>query len=236
MNKNAIYFTAAIGFLLSGCGGGGGSGAPTAPAVTPAPPVTVAPVTPVPQVIVVQLNAAVSALYSLPHDFNNTVKSPAGDTYNARVVYSNIVDTNIESLAVKSVDIKRTILKNDAPLQSSSETSFFQLNPYRLVSSKSMDNPLYIVASNQVALPTTAKPGDSGAYYDSTTFDSTGKNLILSTAKHTWSLSSESATTVLFCDNSVISIAQISGTTTRADCYQIDTNSNVVSNRLVIPQ
>lgn len=257
MKSAAVFFAAAIAVSVGGCGGGGaGISTAAAPAVattpgtvtpaaaaapvtltpvTAAPGAAVPPVTPSQASIVIQLNAAISALFGLPHEFNNSVKTAAGDTYDARVVYSNIIDTNIENRTVKSVDIKRTVAKNGAPFFNSAETSFFQLSPYRLVATKTPDSSLYVVASNQVALPITAKSGDGGPYYESTTYDSIGKNLVLSTAVHTWSVVAESAATVLFCDNSTISVAQVSGKTTRADCYQIDSDSNVVSNRLAIP-
>lgn len=232
MKSTSFLLATAIGVLLSGCGGGGGGGSEAS--AVPAP-VATPPATPSTTPIVIQLNAAISALFGLPHDFNNTVKSANGDTFDARVAYSNIVDTNIENQVVKSVDIKRTVSKNGSPFFSSAETSFFQLSSYRLVATKTPDNPLYVVASNQITLPPTAKPGDSGAFYNATTYDSIGKNVVLSTAVHGWSVAAESATTVLFCDNSTVTVAQVSGTTTRSDCYQIDADSNVVSNRLVIP-
>ena len=237
--KNISRFCAiAIGAFIGGCGGGGGSIGP-APLVGTAPatgtPTATPPATTASQVIVVQLNNAISELYGQPHQFINTVKSSSGDSYEGRVIYSNVVDASIENKSGKSVDIQRTVLKNGTLLLSSSETSFFQIDPYRLTASKSKDNSLYIVASNQVALPPTAKAGDFGTYYDSTTYDSIEKNIVLVTSKHTWTVSAESPTTVLFCDVSVNTVAQVAGTTTRSDCYQIDTNSQVVSNRLVVP-
>ena len=237
MKTASVFLASAMGVLLAGCGGGGsGTDAAPAPVVVTPPVLVTPPVTPLSTAtIVIQLNAAISALFGQPHDFINTIKSAAGDSYEARVIYSNVVDTSIENKTVKSVDIKRTVTKNGAAFFNSAETSFFQLSPYQLVATKTPDSPLYVVASNQVALPMTAKAGDSGPFYNSTTYDSIGKNLVLSTAVHTWSVAAESATTVLFCDNSTISVAQVSGTTTRAYCYQIDSNSNVVSNRLVIP-
>lgn len=179
----------------------------------------------------VPLEAAISAFYTFMQSYVRTEIDPqTGISYTGNVVLSNLSDTSIENISpVKSVDISRTVSKNGTLSSTSNETSYFQISPYKLIATRFFGNPLYVVAFNQLPLPITAKPGDSGKFYDSKTYDSTSKGIVLATASQTWAVTADTDTTVKFCVNSVVSTPPLPGTTTRSDCLKIDVNGKVIS-------
>lgn len=259
MSKNPLWLLATASILVAGCGGGGGGGSDTPASVTPppvtAPPVTTPPVTTPPVTTppvttppvttppvsgdtgpTVPLEAAISSLYSTTRTFSRTETDPRnGDIYDVKADYVVGANTTFENVAVKTVNITRNIKKNGVQFSSSSQNDFFQASPYRLIGTTFPSSPVYVVASSQVALPVTAKPGDSGKFYDTLTYDSANKNLVLAGSSLSWAVTADTATTVTFCVNSINVVAQVPGATTRSDCYKIDTTGTVQSIGFSIP-
>lgn len=217
--------------FLAGCGGGGLSAdsatSPAAPVATP--PTSVGPT--------VALDAAISALYSTNQTYSRVETDPrTGSIYTVTGVFSDVSDTTIENIAVKSVDITRTILKDGTLYRSSSETSYFLTSPYRLIASRFNGSTTYIVASNQMALPTTARPGDAGKFYDLKVYDSPAKGNLLTNISQSWTVAADSATTVSFCVNSLVAVPQSPGITGVPVCVKIDTSGKVAMLGFNIPQ
>lgn len=225
--------------LVAGCGGGRGSETPVSVA-TPAPvvPTTPVPTPPVPPVAgpTVPLEAAVSALYSTTRTFSRTEQDPRnGDLYEVKADYVVGSNTTFESNAAKTVSVTRNIKKNGAQFSSSVQNDFLQSSPYRLLGTTLPGNSVYVVAVAQVALPATAKPGDSGKFYDTVTYDSVSKNVVLATTSLSWAVTADTATTVTFCVNSVNVVSQVTGATTKSDCYKVETTGTVLSIGFTIP-
>ena len=233
-----IKFLLTVGILSSltaGCGGGGG-GSPAATITTAVPVVTTAP-TPTLAVAgpVVPIELAIAGLYSVSRHFERTETDAKGNVYVGTADITVNADTLFERATAKRTDVRRNLTKNGVSLQASSESDFFLVSPYRVVGTQSNDTSLYIIASGQVPLPATGKPGDSGYFYDSTFYDSPAKNLVLATATNRWEIAADTPTSVLFCVNSVITFTQGAGNATKSECYQINTAGNVFGIGFKVP-
>lgn len=220
-------------------------GAPTVPGVPVVPDAPVLPVVPVTSIPgsstspaagpSVPLDTAISAFYTTAKTYNRTEVDPkTGNIYSVNITVSNITDTNIENVPVASAEVRKTILKNGAPYSDSDEITYFQLGPYKLIASQFSGSPVYTLASDQVALPLTAKPGDGARFYNSKTYDSTSKNLTLSTSALSWTIGPDTADTVVYCLNSKSSVAQVSGVFTTSQCMKINVKGDVVFIRVDI--
>ena len=228
--QHPMILAAVATVLVSACGGGNGGSGGAAVASPPviAPTIQAGPTVPI--------EAAISSLYASAHTFNRTETDPRnGNIYNVAADFIVGADAIVDGLSVKSSNVVRAITKNGAPFQSSSEIRYFSLNPYRLIGIQSRDSSLYLAASGQVPLPATGKPGDAGVFYSATTYDSVGKNIVLSTETQRWTIDADTPTTVRFCINSVTSIATVAGNVSKSDCYKIDSQGNVVGIGFTVP-
>lgn len=247
--------------LLAGCGGGGGGGATTASATPSSGSGTITAAGPtgagagtsastgagagagtIPVTgssgPTVPIEPAISSLYSTPHHFDkpNNIDPRNGDNYSVVADYTPGADTVFEGVAVKTVAITRDVTKTGTPLPRSSQTDFFQISPYKLIGTTFPgQNNFYVVASAQIALPPTGKPGDTGNFYNSTTYDSAAKNFVVATSTQTWKVSADTDTSVIFCIDSVVTTVGVAGTKTKSDCYRIDTNGTIPSIFFTVP-
>lgn len=233
MKTLLLCLSTAAASVLGACGGGGGTAAPVATPLAVAPAVGATPGATGPTVLV---EAAIFSLYAQTHAYDRTETDPRnGNVYNVKATFDAGADSTIEGQVAKVSNITRNLTKNGAAFVSSAQTDYFQVAPYRLVATRFPDSPLYVVASSQVPLPATGKPGDTGNFYTSTTYDSVNKNLALSTSVVTWAINADTATTVAFCINGVTTINKLTTTTTTSDCYKLDTNGNVIGIGFTVP-
>ena len=223
MNIKPLAVSILCSHLLAACGGGGGGG--TSPSVTgPAAVVTVpgpsAPATPPGPTI--SVDAAITNLYAAPHNFDRTETDPAtGNVFFAMADFAVGPDTTVEGVNAKSANVKRALSKNGVLIQKSSEISFYQAAPYKLIAIQSLDSSLYQVVSGQLPLPLEGKAGQSGPFYNATVYDSADKKTVLSTSIYKWEILADTATTLTFCINSTTSFPNLPGTATNADCYKV---------------
>lgn len=222
--------------VLLGCGGGSTSvtapvpAAATAVATTPAvsPVVATGPVVPI--------EAAITALYSTTQHYGRTeTATGTTDTYVFSRDFTAGAVQAIDNMPVNSVAIAGSVSKNGTLQTTSLQTDYFLTMPYRLIARKFAGSPLYLAAASQQPLPLTGKAGDSGNFYTAVTYDSVGKANVVSSATQTWAITPDTATSVTFCIQSVTTIAQLASTTTRSDCYRIDTSGTVTSVAFVLP-
>lgn len=216
---------------LVACGGGGTSAAPPGvgdPAPTPVPTQAVAGP-------VVRIDAAIANLYLAPHHFERTETVPTTNiTYNGVADFSTGADVSVEGANVKSASVQRSLTKADGTaVRKSSEISYFQSAPYRLIATQSLDSSYYQVVSQQVALPDTSKAGDSGAFYNATVYESSAKKTVLSTSKYTWTVSADSADSLTFCVNSITISPAVPGTVANSECYKVSTSNATVPDTVI---
>ena len=158
MNIKVLVVSALCSPFLVACGGGGGgsSGSGTS---TPAPvSVTTPPsadfATPLPTVSTtppsspggslgppIAIDAAFSALYTMPHLYKRTQQDPStGITYYGVADYRPGAATTVEGVPVQSTAVDR-VLRRDGPdgpvVSQSSEIQYFQTGPYKLIAIQS---------------------------------------------------------------------------------------------------
>ena len=221
MSIKHLWFLAAVSILVSGCGGGGSGETPGSVAT----PTSVVPTVAGPTV---PLEAAISALFSTTRTYTRTETGlNNGDVYDFEASYVMGAPTSFEGTQVRTVSVTHSIKKNGAQFSTSSQNDYFLASPYRLIGTTLQNSSVYVVASGQIPLPATAKPGDSGKFYDTITYDSASKKTVLATSSLSWAVTADTATTVTFCVNSVNVVSQIPGSTNRSDCYKVDTAGTV---------
>ena len=243
MNIKFLAVSIVCSQVLVACGGGGGSSAPgqpgpvaaqAQPGSVGAPPPGSAQPSSGPSVAI---DAAFSNLYAAAHNFDRTETDPNnGNVYNPVADFAVGAATTIEGVSVKSAKVNRSLTKNGVLVQKSSEISYFQTGPYKLIATQSQDSSLYQAVSGQNPLPASGMAGDSGAFYNATVYDSADKKTVLSTSIYKWEISADSATTLTLCVNSTTIFPSLSGTVTNSECYKIDTNGAVTGVGFNVPK
>lgn len=236
MNLRLLAISAICSPLLGACGGGGGGSAPASnPPVLQGPPVVAGPA-----VATVAIDAAISDLYTSPHHFDRSETDPStGNVYNVVADFAVGPDAVVEGVSTKSATVKRVVTKNGAPFQASSETRYFQVAPYRLIAVQSLDSPLYLLASAQKALPTTAQAGQSDAFYNANVYESAQKQTVLSMSTYKWEVTPDPAdisASLTFCINSVTTIPGVPGSSANAECYKVKQPGTVSGVGFTVPR
>ncbi len=184
----------------------------------------------------VPLEPAISNLYATAHHYDRPNNmSPSGDNYSVVVDFVPGGDTAFEGAAAKTTSIHRVVAKNGQPFSDTTDTEYFNISPYKFLGRSFQSNPtLYYVASAQGALPPTGKPGDTGQLYDATIYSNASKTGgPIGTSTQTWAVTADTATTDVFCVNSVTTLGGIAKTA--SDCYVIDVQGSVPSIRFTVP-
>ncbi len=224
MNFKFLAVSVLCSQVLAACGGGGSS---TNAGASAAAPMAVAAVSD-PSTPTIAVDATITDLYAAPHNFDRTETDPGtGNVYIALADFSVGPDTTIEGTGVKSASVRRALIKNGVVIQGSSEISYFQTAPYKLIATQSLDSPLYQVVSGQSTLPTEGRAGQSGPFYNATFYDSPAKKTVVSTSTYTWQILADTATTLTFCINSTTTFPNVPGTFTNADCYKVNAPDGV---------
>ena len=185
---------------------------------------------------IVKIEPVISKLYQNGQFFAKQDNVVGADTYGVTVQYTHAPDSTFEGNATATETIKRDVTKNGAPFSSTTQTDYFKTSPTftmlgRYVPSQSPATYYVAIASSQVPLPATGKPGDSGDFYSSTIYDSPSKAVTIGTSKQTWKITADTDTSVLFCINSVTTV---NPTRTTQECYKITTSDEIKSNLFTI--
>lgn len=218
--------TLAFTLAVTSCGGGGGGSGSVVP---PSGGLPVGSPT-------VLVDSALSALFATVHNFDQTETDPVSrDVFAVKATFVPGPDFFFEGIAVKTADVTRNLSRNNVPFPTLTERTYFQLNPYKLIGTTFPGSSLYVVASNQLPLPVNGKAGDSGKFYDTTTYDSSSKTVVLARSSRTWQINADTATTVNLCVNSTTTVTNVPGTTVKFECYKVDSSGNIVSIAFSIP-
>ena len=103
-------------------------------------------------------------------------------------------------------------------------TSYFAANPYVVYGSIDQADGAYSVFTQTASFPASARIGQTGAVGSSIDFVSFQNRSVTGTSTVSWSLEADSATTALFCVNTLIP-----GTLsfTGSECYRLNANGVV---------
>jgi hypothetical protein len=198
-----------LAIMLCACGGGGSSSSSAPPSSTQYP-----------------LDSAYSAVAQMNQSYN--LSSVLGNnTFALQITYAPGSMSSFNG--VPALTAKRTaVLSEDGVIITDDvQTEYFTISPYMPLGSIDTNGQV-TVYTNQNALPTYATEGQSGLFNTSTTYTDNTLTTIYSISSSTWSLSSDTSTTVFGCVNTVGTIIG-SGATSESDCYQIDDSGNVIS-------
>ena len=212
-----LLFAAAV---LAGCGGGGDSssgGAGVASSSSSAP----ANLSSAPGA------AALTAYVQVSHQSTLTARDTAGNSDTLQLNSAPVGGTtSFNGLASVNSSIGTLTLKqNGVLLTNSITTSFFLISPFTPLGSVSSTGIPYGIVSSPVPLPATLTVGGSGPYGTTTYYHNSTKSIVDATATSTYSVSSNNATTLLVCLNTVTSGVTSQGSLdglaagTESDCY-----------------
>lgn len=213
INMNMLTFpsrvvltsAACAALVLSACGGGGGDAG------------TVASTLDFP------LASAISTYETSAHQFNlagalDGVNYAAG--YRLTPGSPGTFEGKPASTAVQIV----TLRANGVLRLESTFTNYFLASPYVFYGSVDPVDGAYSVFTQTANLPATARVGQSGALGSATDYADLRKIQITGTSTLTWSLEADSATTALFCLNTVL---QGTPSFTGSECYRVNANGVV---------
>jgi hypothetical protein len=184
------------------------------------------------------IEAAVVSYLTSSQSFMTTYRDPANnDVYT--LAYNHVPGANLPfevdqsaRLVLLTIDLRRNGVQLFPPR---SQTDFFQNSPSFKYLGTIEDNGDYTVAANHAALPATAKVGDSGNLFTSTTYADNSKAAKRGTTVATWDLQADTANTALFCFNSTAKFTDGSPDISGSECYKVDTSGKVVGNKITMP-
>jgi hypothetical protein len=245
MTRKALEFLPLLLLTgLAGCGGGGGDGSGTATGtfssatqsgaaantggqagISTATDQTVsAPVFPV--------QAVMAALVDNPRNSVKNYTDPANDVHTLVGKYAPGVILSFEGLSAKAGFAINSRSKNGTLVWMNSQIDYFDVATYRYFGSI-LDTGEYVVASNQVQPPATAKIGDSGNLYTFTSFTDNTKTTVARTATATWDLQPDTGSTAYLCMNLHVSLPDGSDSLTSA-CNKVGANGLLNGSKMII--
>jgi hypothetical protein len=217
MKKNLPALSyGAFAFLLVSCGGGGGDDS-----------------TPVDFPIDVAASAIYTAAHTLSATFEFEGSPPHTDTLTLTVTPGG--DSTFEGLAAKTAAISATLEENGTPPSTAtiSATEYFQISPYRYLGTV-YGTGTYEVAANQQTLPTTARIGDSGNFYTSTSYTNSTKAVVEGNTNVNWSLERDATSNsrAYFCANAAETYTNGDDPFSTSTCYRIDATGSIIGLRV----
>lgn len=179
------------------------------------------------------LDAAYAKAVTTGVSLNGTAVDGA-DTYTMSLSIAPAADGTFEGVVRKKSIESLTIKKNGSVTGVTNIDLYYSLNPFTTQGASYSDGTYAVQTTTSGAFPATAKVGDSGSLGTLTTYTSSSKATVQSTAQSTWTLEADTATTAFGCANSVIKNASGAQTGTAAGCYKIDTNGNALGMRFTL--
>lgn len=170
-----------------------------------------------------------------PHCRSTAANNETPTTFTITYDLNPAADATFEGIAARTLAYTADLREDGIVIENAGGTEYFQVNPYRHLGTRYNDST-YEVAANQVNLPTTAKIGDSGDFYTSTTYTNDSKTTVEETAIVRWSMERDpgSKSRAYFCVNQEVTfpIPVADDVKSVASCYRLDEAGSILSVRL----
>ena len=190
--------------ILSACGGGGDAG-------------TAAPTLDFP------LASAISTYATTAHQFN-LAGALDGVSYTLNYSQTPGAAASFEGKPA-STAVQTVVLRANGVLAlDTTSTSYFAANPYVVYGSIDPADGAYSVFTQTANFPPSARIGQTGAVGSSIDFVSFQNRVVTGTSTVSWSLEADTATTALFCLNTLIPGPP---SFTGSECYRLNANGVV---------
>lgn len=208
----AVLCTAPL--LLTACGGGGSGDAGTPLSQT------------------YNLDAAITQAMAKPTQLGPLTTTFQNVVFNLTMTFAPAPDMLFEGVTLKS-NLQTVTMTGGNANTSSSSTLYYKTGPYFASGSLDVDGS-YTVSVRTGDLPAAATVGASGLLSTDTIYADATKALVVATSVNTWSLESDTATTVLACLNSVVRDVSPPDTSSQKVCFRINTAGDVSGGRISI--
>lgn len=221
MTMQAMAVCASL--LVAACGGGGSDSSGTVTTTPPAPAVKTYPI-----------ESAVTAFNTSSHTNTLTYTDSKGNVFT--IEYSNApgADASFNGQAAKTSVVTAVLKLNGALVETTSQTVYFQIAPFKVLGTLDSDG-LYSIAANQGTLPASAKVGDTGSFFTSTEYASASSSTIVSHTVGTWTLEANTADTAYFCKNDSITDNTVNAQpVTSSECYRVNAAGTVLGMRVTV--
>lgn len=202
---------------LPACGGGGGSDSSFSPHVTSVPAA-----------------AAMTNFHTHPQSVTLSATDPDGNRYTVAFdLVPNQGTTMFNGMTATSAQITVVLSENGAPVQTDTTLYYFNANPFEMFGNVGQAAPPYEVYGTPGMVPTTVSAGQSDGIGSSTIFHDSTAAIQDAQVTETYTATTHTADTVLFCDNFEYSNVTSQGSTdglmdgTESDCFAIDANGGI---------
>ena len=199
-------FGALLAAGLTACGGGGGDSGPVASTAD------------------FPVAAAVNAYSQAAHQYA-MAGTLDGVAFTLDYTYAPGAAATFEGRSVATATATTSLKANGTLAAQQTMVTYFGLNPFVPYGSTDPDTGSYGVTTLTAAFPTTARVGQSGALATEVEYASSAKTQVTDTSSVSWSLEADSASTALFCLNTVFT-GSVSGN--GSECYRVDTAGTVL--------
>jgi hypothetical protein len=142
--------------------------------------------------------ASLVALASTPYGYTKTYRDPANNVHTLVGEYKPGSVLPFEGVSANAGFAVSSRSKNGTLVSIRTQVDYYQTGTYLYLGSVD-NNGEFIVASNQVQAPATAKVGQKGSLYSLTGFENHTKATILYTGTSTWELHADTGSTANFC-------------------------------------
>lgn len=215
-----------LALLLNACGGGGGGGSST----PPPPNLNSAPGA-----------AAINAFFQASHSATLNAGDTAGNKYQVQLSWvPNAGTTTFNGTANAHSTVRAvSVFVNGALNSNDISTEYFLLNPYVPIGAQHTSGTTDISANIQ-PVPATITVGQSGPIDTVTVYHNATLITVDALETNTFSVLANNPTTLLFCQNSVLSNVTAQGTAdgfvadTESDCYAVDASGNANIARIIL--
>jgi hypothetical protein len=214
LRRLALAVLCTTPWLLTACGGGGGADAGTPLSQT------------------YNLDAAITQALAKPTQLGPLTTTYQNVVFNLTMTFAPAPDMPFEGVTQKS-NLQTVVMTGGGSNVSSSSTQYYKTGPYTASGSLDVDGS-YTVSVRTGDLPTSATVGASGLLSTDTVYADATKALVTATSVTTWSLESDSATTVLACLNSVVRDVSPPDTSSQKVCFRINAAGEVSGGRITL--
>lgn len=213
LRRISLALLVASPLLLTACGGGSGDAG-----------------TPLSQTY--NLDAAITQALSRPTQLGPLSTTFQNVVFTLTMTFAPAPDMLFEGVTQKS-NLQTVTMTGGNANTSSSSTLYYKTGPYFASGSLDVDGS-YTVSVRTGDLPTAATVGASGLLSTDTVYANASKALVVATSVTTWSLESDTATTVLACLNSVVRDVSPPDTSSQKVCFRINAAGDVSGGRIGI--
>lgn len=209
---------------LPACGGGGGSDSSFSPQVTSVPAA-----------------AAMTNFYTHPQSVTLSATDPGGNRYTiAFDLVPNQGTTTFNGMTANSAQITIVLSENGTPVETHTTLYYFNANPFEMFGNIGQAGTPYEVYGTPGMIPTTVSAGESGTIGSSTIFHDSTEAIQDAQVFETYTVTANTADTLLFCDNFEYSNVTDQGSTdglmngTESDCFAIDADGGITLVKMML--